>query len=66
VYVVVGNGDEPVIARVADAAGVRDLPYAPDGVQLTLRDALATLAARGDVGDGGLVELDTDGRPASR
>jgi len=66
VYVVVGNGDEPVIARVADAAGMRDLPYAPDGVQLTLRDALATLAARGDVGGGGLVELDTDGRPASR
>ena len=34
-----------------------------DGKQLTLREALADLAARGDVGAGGLVELDRDGKP---
>jgi hypothetical protein len=34
-----------------------------DGTQLTLREALSDLAQRGDVGPGGLVELDTDGRP---
>jgi hypothetical protein len=34
-----------------------------DGKQLTLRESLADLAARGDVGKGGLVELDADGRP---
>jgi hypothetical protein len=53
VYVIVGNGDEPVIAPT----------YAKDGKQLTLREALADLAARGDVGSGGLVELDVDGTP---
>jgi hypothetical protein len=33
-----------------------------DGRQVTLREALAELATRGDVGTGGLVELDADGR----
>ena len=33
--------------------------------QPALRDALVELAARGDVGGGGLVELDSDGVPAS-
>jgi zinc protease len=41
----------------------KDIPYVKAGAQLTLREALAELAARGDVGGGGLVELDTDGHP---
>jgi zinc protease len=57
-YLVVGDGAAPVIAR----AGDHDVPYAIDGAQLTLREALAALAARGDVGAGGLVVLDADGR----
>jgi hypothetical protein len=40
-----------------------DQPHVVNGRQLTLREALADLAARGDVGSGGLVELDGDGRP---
>jgi len=68
VYVIVGNGDEPVIARLHDAAdrskqSERDAPYTKDGKHLTLREALVDLAARGDVGSGGLVELDADGTP---
>jgi predicted Zn-dependent peptidase len=59
VYVVVGNGAEPIIAR--DAAADRDVPYVKHGAPVTLREALAALAARGDVGGGGLVELDADG-----
>jgi zinc protease len=59
VYVVVGNGAEPV--RAPQAHRGIDPPYTKDGKQLTLREALAELAARGDVGSGGLVELDTDG-----
>ena len=34
-----------------------------DGKQLTLREALVELAKSGDVGAGGLVELDVDGNP---
>jgi len=37
------------------------VPYTRDGKQLTLREALVDLAARGDVGGGGLIELDVDG-----
>jgi zinc protease len=59
-YLVVGDGNAPVIVR--DASG-KDVPLEKDGKQLTLREALADLAARGDVGAGGLIELDTDGRP---
>jgi predicted Zn-dependent peptidase len=68
VYVVVGNGAEKMIEHVQDGGGGgkegwKDVPYTKDGKQLTLREALADLAARGDVGSGGLVELDADGRP---
>jgi hypothetical protein len=68
VYVIVGNGDEPVIARLHDPAdrskqSGTDAPYTKDGKHLTLREALVDLAARGDVGSGGLVELDVDGTP---
>jgi predicted Zn-dependent peptidase len=63
VYVVVGDGAQELIVRVPDdAGGRRDVPYVTDGAQRTLREALAALAARGDVGSGGLVELDADGR----
>ncbi|HEY0480522.1 MAG TPA: pitrilysin family protein [Kofleriaceae bacterium] len=63
VYVVVGNGDENMIAHVPAAGGGKgsDVPYVKAGVPVTLREALAELAARGDVGGGGLIELDTDG-----
>ena len=66
VYVVVGNGDEKMIVHVQDDKGgskdgAKDVPYVKDGRQLTLREALVDLAARGDVGTGGLVELDADG-----
>ena len=57
VYLVVGDADAKMIVR--DASG-KDVPYLKDGQQLTLRQALADLAARGDVGGGGLVMLDTD------
>jgi hypothetical protein len=67
VYVVVGNGAEPVRIPLLDDAADRpnrdrDQPYTKHGKQLALREALADLAARGDVGGGGLVELDADGR----
>ena len=64
VYVVVGNAAEPVIVRVPDGEtpNGRDVPYVKAGAQLTLREALAELAASGDVGGGGLIELDSDGR----
>jgi zinc protease len=73
VYVVVGNGDEKMIVHVPDdqaggKGGWKDVPYLKNGNPLTLREALLDLAARGDVGTGGLVELDADGRmlrPAS-
>jgi len=69
---VVGNGDEKLIIHQKDPAsktGWKDVPYmagdvgpGKPGAQLTLREALAQLAARGDVGAGGLVELDADGQ----
>jgi zinc protease len=68
VYLVVGDGDAPMIvhnaqAKKDDPANVRRLPYQKDGKQLTLREALVDLAKSGDVGTGGLVELDVDGNP---
>jgi hypothetical protein len=64
VYVVVGNG---AAAMTADAtAGARfasDGPAAAPGARPTLREALGELAVRGDVGGGGLVELDGDACP---
>jgi len=61
VYIVVGDGDAKMIVR--DPATNKDVPFMKDGKQLTLREALSDLAQRGDVGQGGLIELDTDGRP---
>ena len=67
VYLVVGDGDAKVIVHVEQkdpATGKsawKDVPYEKDGKQLTLREALTEIATRGDVGQGGLVELDTDG-----
>jgi zinc protease len=67
VYVVVGNGAEKMIERIVQSNGSKegwkDVPYMKDGKQLTLREALVDLTTRGDVGSGGLVELDADGRP---
>jgi zinc protease len=63
VYLVVGDGDAKMI--VDDPSQPKDkrrVPYLKNGVQLTLREALKDLAAKGDVGPGGLVELDVDGR----
>jgi predicted Zn-dependent peptidase len=57
VYLVVGDADAKMVVR--DDSG-KDVPYMKDGQQLTLRQALAELAARGDVGGGGLVQLDAD------
>ena len=53
------SGTDNTVIRVDG----KDVPYTKDGKTLTLRAALADLASRGDVGTGGLVELDTDGRP---
>lgn len=76
VYLVVGDGNAKMIVGVPkkeidpDTKQERTIwtrePYMKDGKQLTLREALAELAARGDVGPGGLVELDRDGRPKGR
>ncbi|HEX4420255.1 MAG TPA: pitrilysin family protein [Kofleriaceae bacterium] len=55
VYVVVGAGDAP-----------QQITSEPAGASPALRDALAALAARGDVGSGGLVEIDADGRVIAR
>lgn len=68
VYLVVGDADAKMIvhnakAKKDDPAEVRRLPYEKDGKQLTLREALVDLAKSGDVGAGGLVELDVDGNP---
>jgi zinc protease len=57
VYLVVGDGNAQMKVRDGD----KDVPYVKDGKPLTLREALVDLAARGDVGTGGLVELDADG-----
>lgn len=61
VYIIVGDGDAKMIVR--DPATNKDVPLTKDGRQLTLREALSDLAQRGDVGAGGLVELDADGKP---
>jgi predicted Zn-dependent peptidase len=76
VYLVVGDGNAKMIVGVPkkeidpDTKQERTIwtrePYTKDGKQLTLREALTDLAARGDVGPGGLVELDRDGRPKGR
>jgi zinc protease len=58
-YLVVGDGNAKMISRVNG----KDVPYMKDGQQLTLREALADIAARGEVGPGGLVELDPDAKP---
>jgi predicted Zn-dependent peptidase len=60
VYVVVGDGAVPIVSR--DAATDQDIPCVSHGAPVTLREALAALAASGDVGRGGLVQLDADGR----
>jgi predicted Zn-dependent peptidase len=65
VYVVVGNGDEKMIvddpkAPKGSLPKDRKKPFEKDGKQVTLREALVELAKRGDVGPGGLVELDVD------
>jgi hypothetical protein len=58
IYLVVGDGDAPMI----HVDGTRkDAELLKDGKRMTLRQALADLATSGDVGKGGLVELDTDG-----
>jgi predicted Zn-dependent peptidase len=57
IYLVVGDADAKMIVR--DEHG-KDVPMMKDGQQLTLRQALTDLAARGDVGGGGLVTLDAD------
>ena len=59
VFLVVGDGDAKVIIR----EGKTDVPLKQGDKQLTLREALSALAARGDLGAGGLVELDADGKP---
>ena len=62
VYLVVGDGDAKMI--VDDAKQPKDKrrqPFMKDGAQVTLRQALKDLAAAGNVGPGGFVELDVDG-----
>jgi hypothetical protein len=59
VYVVVGDGDATMIVREDG----KDVPLLVDGKSVTLRDALAKLAADGTLGKGGLLVLDTDGKP---
>jgi predicted Zn-dependent peptidase len=59
IYVVVGDGDAPMIHVEGDK---NDAELMKDGKRVTLRQALADLAANGNVGKGGLVELDSDGR----
>jgi zinc protease len=66
VWLVVGDGNAPMIvhnpdAKKDDPPEVRRKKYIKDGKEMTLRDALVDLAKRGDVGQGGLVELDADG-----
>ncbi|HTL39070.1 MAG TPA: pitrilysin family protein [Kofleriaceae bacterium] len=66
VFLVVGDGDAKMIVddpKGGDLPKDRKKPYEVDGRQLTLREALQKLAATGDVGAGGLVELDVDGKP---
>ena len=68
VYLVVGNGDEKMIVDNPNAPkGAlpkdRKLPLEKAGKPVTLREALQDIAQKGDVGAGGFVELDVDGRP---
>jgi predicted Zn-dependent peptidase len=58
-YVVVGDGDATMIVREDG----KDVPLLVDGKPVTLRDALARLAADNTLGKGGLLVLDTDGKP---
>jgi predicted Zn-dependent peptidase len=67
VYLVVGDGDQKMIVddpskKDSGLPKDRKKPYEKDGKQLTLREALQDLAKTGDVGAGGLVELDVDGK----
>lgn len=74
-YLVVGDGNAKMIVGVpkqeTDPATGKPKttwtrePYLKDGKQLTLREALQELVTRGDLGPGGLVELDRDGKPKS-
>jgi predicted Zn-dependent peptidase len=71
VYLVVGDGDAPMIehnpkAAKDDPPEKRRLPLLKDGKPVTLRMALEDLVKRGDVGAGALVELDTDGKVIER
>ena len=71
VFLVVGDGDAKMILDNPNAPKDalpkdRRIPYEKDGHQLTLREALVDLAQRGDVGAGGLVELDVDGNRLAR
>jgi zinc protease len=64
VYLVVGDGNAKMIVDdPAQPKDKRSVPLVKNGTQLTLREALEDLAKRGDVGPGGLVELDVDGKP---
>jgi predicted Zn-dependent peptidase len=66
VFLVVGNGDEKMIVDKGPKGAPpkdRKAPYEKEGKQLTLREALVDLAKTGNVGPGGLVELDVDGKP---
>lgn len=72
-YVVVGDGNAKMIVGVPkqevdpETTATKTVwtrePYMKDGKQLTMREALADLAARGALGAGALVELDRDGKP---
>jgi hypothetical protein len=62
VYVVVGDGTTPVIFR----EGKDNKPLMRDGKQVTLLEALQDLAAKGTLGKGDLVVLDTDGKPKKK
>ena len=62
VFLVVGDGDAKMIVDdPTQAKDKRRVPFMKDGTQVTLRQALRDLAAKGDVGTGGFVELDVDG-----
>ncbi|MCW5801968.1 MAG: insulinase family protein [Deltaproteobacteria bacterium] len=67
VYLVVGDADANMIVHQPGTnekgEKVADVPLLKDGHPVTLRAALQDLAASGNVGAGGLVELDVDGRP---
>jgi predicted Zn-dependent peptidase len=59
---VVGDGDAPLVYR----EGTEDKPLMKDGEQVTLREGLQMLLDSGDLGRGGLVELDVDGNPVAK